>query len=74
MDLTQFTIGKACFDENKVYLGKLDKKGRTWLHKKDITDTFLHLMVSYVGEDKSLEIFANGKPKYKITVEKVKKQ
>lgn len=41
MNLSQFTIGQAILDENKIYLGKLDKKGRTWLAKKDITNEFL---------------------------------
>ncbi len=71
MNLSQFTIGQACLDENKIYLGKLDKKGRTWLHKKDITNEFLHLMISYIGENKMMPVVSNGVTKYEIICKKV---
>ena len=71
MNLDQFTIGQACFDENKVYLGKLDKKRRTWLHKKDITQEFLSLMISYIGENKMMPVVSNGVTKYEITCKKI---
>lgn len=72
MNLSQFTIGQACLDENKIYLGKLDKKGLTWLAKKDITNEFLHLMISYIGENKMMPVVSNGVTKYEITCKKIK--
>ena len=74
MNLDQFAIGQACLDENKVYLGKLDKKRRTWLHKKDITQEFLCLMISYIGENKMMPITSNGVTKYEITCKKINHQ
>ena len=71
MNLDQFTIGQACLDENKVYLGKLDKKRRTWLHKKDITHEFLSLMISYIGENKMMPVVSDGVTKYEITCKKI---
>jgi hypothetical protein len=72
MNLSQFTIGQASLDENKIYLGKLDKRGRTWLHKKDVTNEFLHLMISYIGENKMMPVVSNGVTKYEITCKKIK--
>lgn len=74
MNLTQFTIGPACLDEGKIYLGKLDKKGRTWLHKKDITNEFLHIMISYIGENKMMPVVSDGVVKYEITCKKIQKK
>lgn len=71
MNLDQFTIGQACLDEGKIYLGKLDKKGRIWLHKKDITQEFLCLMISYIGENKMMPVVSNGVTKYEITCKKI---
>lgn len=71
MNLSQFTIGKACLGENKIYLGKLDKKGRTWLHKKDITSEFLHVMIGYIGENQMMPVESGGVVKYEITCKKV---
>ena len=71
MNLSQFTIGTACLDENKIYLGKLDKKGRKWLAKKDITNEFLHVMIGYIGENKMMPVVSNGVTKYEITCKKV---
>lgn len=73
MDLTQFTIGKACLSET-IYLGKLSKDKKTWLSKKDITSEFIQLMINYVGENKILDIAdSKGNPAYEISVKKVKK-
>lgn len=73
MNLSQFTIGKACLSE-AIYLGKLSKNGKTWLHKKDITQEFIKTMIDYVGENKIMDISDDkGKPLYEITVKKVKK-
>lgn len=71
MDLSQFAIGQASLEPNKVFLGKLDKKRRTWLHKKDITDEFLHLMISYIGENKMMPVESGGVVKYQITCKKI---
>lgn len=75
MNLDQFTIGPACLDENKVYLGKLDKKGRTWLHKKDITQQFVNVMISYIGENMEID-FVDKKDgsKYIISCKKIQKK
>lgn len=72
MNLSQFTIGKACLDEEKIYLGKLDKKGRTWLHKKDITQEFMELMIGYIGENKIMDIHGSEGSHYELTCKKIK--
>lgn len=72
MNLSQFTIGKACLDEEKIYLGKLDKKGRTWLHKKDITQEFMELMIGYIGENKIMDIHGDEGSHYELTCKKIK--
>lgn len=71
INLSQFTIGPATLSD-KIYLGKLDKKGRTWLAKKDITSDFLHVMLDYVGVDKTLTVNGSEGSVYEVTVAKIK--
>lgn len=72
MDLSQFTIGKARLDENKIYLGKLDKKGRIWLHKKDVTQEFMQLMLDYIGVNKAIDFRGSEGSHYELTCKKLK--
>lgn len=72
MDLSNFTIGSSCLDESKIYLGKLSKDRKTWLHKKDITAEFISTIIDYVGENKVRDITdKSGKKLYEITVKKI---
>lgn len=69
--LQNYTIGKATLSD-QIFLGKLDKKGRTWLDKKDITSLFIEVMLSYVGVDQTLTVNGSEGSVYEITVEKIK--
>ena len=72
MNLDNFKIGKACLTD-AVFLGKVSKDGKTWLHKKDITSEFLATIIDYVGENIELTVTGrNSKDKYTITVKKTK--
>ena len=73
MNLSQFTIGNSCLGEDKIYLGKLDKKGRTWLHKKDITQEFYKTMIGWIGENCARDLIGSGGTKYEIICKLVKK-
>lgn len=72
MNLDQFTIGKACLDENKIYLGKLDKKRRIWLHKKDVTQEFMELMLDYIGINQIMDFKGSEGSHYELTCKKLK--
>jgi hypothetical protein len=71
MNLTQFTIGTASLSEGKIFLGKLDKNRRTWLHKKDVTQEFMELMIGFIGENKIMDIHGNEGSHYEITCKKI---
>jgi hypothetical protein len=58
---------------DRVYAGRLQKDGKVWREGQqwDVTDDFLKTVVAFVGPGKSRVVNVDGKPKYRITVEKI---
>ena len=56
-----------------VYAGRLNKKGDTWIYKKDITEDFLRCCVDYFDPGTENTLSVDGEPTYIITVKKVDK-
>ena len=58
---------------NTIYAGHILKDGRTWgANKQDVTGIACNAVAEHVlGHKGSTTVYANGKPVYKITVEKL---
>jgi hypothetical protein len=64
-------LGKGSLTDN-IYIGTLNKAKTHWIHKKDITNNFLQVVLErFNGYE---EILSDGKKKYKIRCEEVKEE
>ena len=64
--LEDYTIGVGAL--GNVYLGKLNKKGNLWLHKKDVTSEFIGCIVQKYGPSHVSEVITDGKHTHNIIV------
>ena len=69
MKLDQLEISCSLLTD-KIYLGKPNKKGNTFLEKIDITAKATGAVIQFLGEGTKTLTFGNG-AKYKITIEKL---
>ena len=69
MKLEQLEISCSLLTD-KIYLGKPNKKGDTFLEKIDITAKATGAVIQSLGEGTKTLTFGNG-AKYRITIEKL---
>lgn len=67
--MSKYNIGYSALSSN-VYIGKLNKKGDTWLEKECVSDEFDVIAIQrYIKEPFEVEL-ENGK-KYVISVKEI---
>lgn len=58
---------------NRVFAGRVNKKGDMWTQKVDVTEQFLGCCLQYFQGGTENTITADGKPVARITVERLDK-
>lgn len=57
---------------NRIYAGRVDKRGRTWASKSDVTGAACGAVIEHVLANKEpVTVSVNGVPKYRIIVEEL---
>lgn len=69
VELEKVTLGHSELTD-KVFAGITNKKGDRWLQKVDVTNQFIHAVISRWENQK--EVIESGKDRWEITVRKIK--
>jgi hypothetical protein len=68
VELTDITLAHSSLSD-KTYAGVINKSKTKWLHKTDVTDSFIACVISRWENQK--EVIFSGKDKWEITVKKL---
>lgn len=69
VELEKITLGHSEITDS-IFAGISSKAGNKWLHKTDVTNSFIGCVISRWENQK--EVIQSGKDKWEITVKKVK--
>ena len=71
--MTNYHVACSPFS-NRIYAGRVDKRGRTWASKSDVTGAACGAVIEHVlANGEPVEVSVKGVPTYRILVEEIGK-